>query len=136
MASTTKKQIYKGLPEGLMAFLCEACDYDEDLVSLLEKCLYGLKQASRVWNETIDRHLKSTGFKPTKAYPCVYTRDDNDQRCIVCIYVDDMLIASRAQDVIISIKAQIAEKFNIKELGQARYILGIEIDYNMEDKTL
>ncbi|GMF58098.1 unnamed protein product [Phytophthora fragariaefolia] len=56
--------------------------------------------------------------------------------CVVCLYVDDMLIAARDQDVIISVKAQIAEKFKIKELGQARYILGIEIDYNMKDKTL
>ncbi|GMF50089.1 unnamed protein product [Phytophthora fragariaefolia] len=76
------------------------------------------------------------GFMPAKADPCVYTRDDNNQRCVVCLYVDDLLIASRDQDVIISVKAQIAEKFKIKELEQARYILGIEIDYNMEDKTL
>ncbi|GMF39098.1 unnamed protein product [Phytophthora fragariaefolia] len=131
-----EEEIYMELPDGLMEILDDTDDGDEDLVCLLEKCLYGLKQASRVWNETIDRHLKSMGFKPTKADPCVYTRDDNDQRCVVCLYVDDMLIASRDQDEIISVKAQIAEKFKIKELGQARYILGIEIDYNMEVKTL
>ncbi|GMF37765.1 unnamed protein product [Phytophthora fragariaefolia] len=130
------EEIYMELTDGLVEILGDTDDNDEDLVCLLEKCLYGLKQASRVWNETIDRHLKSVGFKPTKADPCVYTRDDNDQRCVVCLYVDDMLIASRDQDVIISVKAQIAEKFKIKELGQARYILGIEIDYNMEDKTV
>ncbi|GMF54607.1 unnamed protein product [Phytophthora fragariaefolia] len=127
---------YMELPDGFMEILGDTDDGDEDLVCLLEKCLYGLKQASRMWNEAIDRHLKSMGFKPTKADPCVYTRDDNDQRCVVCLYVDDMLIASRDQDVVISVKAQIAEKIKIKELGQARYILGIEIDYNMEDKTL
>ncbi|GMF56359.1 unnamed protein product [Phytophthora fragariaefolia] len=81
------EEIYMEVPEGLMEILGETCDDDEDLVCLLEKCLYGLKQTSRVWNETIDRHLKS------KADPCVYTRDDNDQRCVVCLYVDDMLIA-------------------------------------------
>ncbi|GMF23820.1 unnamed protein product [Phytophthora fragariaefolia] len=76
------------------------------------------------------------GFKPIKADSCVYTRDDTEQRCVVCLYVDDRLIASRDQDLIASVKAQIAEKFKIKELGQAGYILGIEIDYNMEDRTL
>ncbi|GMF37930.1 unnamed protein product [Phytophthora fragariaefolia] len=130
------EEIYMELPDGLMEILGDTYGGDEDLVCLLEKGLYGLKQTSRVWNETIDRHLKSMGFKPTNADPCVYARDDNDQRCIVCLYVDDMLIASRDKDVMISVKAQIAENFNIKELGQARYILGIEIDYNMEDKTL
>ncbi|GMF44008.1 unnamed protein product [Phytophthora fragariaefolia] len=60
--------------------------------------------------------------------------DDNEQRCVVCLYIDDMLIASRGQDVIMVVK--VAKKFKIKELGQARYILGIGIDYNMEDMTL
>ncbi|GMF63133.1 unnamed protein product [Phytophthora fragariaefolia] len=115
------------LPDGLMEILGDTDDGDEDLVCLLEKCLHGLKQASRVRNETIDHHLKSMGFKPTKTDPCLYTRDDNDQRCVVCLYVDDMLIAARDQDVIISVKEQIAEKFKIKELGQARYILELKL---------
>ncbi|GMF23964.1 unnamed protein product [Phytophthora fragariaefolia] len=55
---------------------------DEYLVCLLEKCLYGLKQASRAWNGTISRYCKSMGFKPTDADPRVYTQDDNDQRCV------------------------------------------------------
>ncbi|GMF42235.1 unnamed protein product [Phytophthora fragariaefolia] len=76
------------------------------------------------------------GFKSNEVDPCVYTRDDNEQRYVVCLYVDDMLIASRVQDVIISVKAQIAEKLKIKELGHARFILGVEIDYNMEDRKL
>ncbi|GMF34508.1 unnamed protein product [Phytophthora fragariaefolia] len=64
------------------------------------------------------------------------TATEEVPRCVVCLYVDDMLIASRDQDVIISVKAQIAGEFKIKERGQARYIFGIEIDYNMEDRTL
>ncbi|GMF28853.1 unnamed protein product [Phytophthora fragariaefolia] len=83
------EEIYMQLPDGFMEILGDTDDGDDDLVCLLEMCLYGLKQASRVWNETIDRHLKSMGFKPTKTDPCVYTRDDNDQRCVVCLYVDD-----------------------------------------------
>ncbi|KAE8914976.1 hypothetical protein PF010_g5856 [Phytophthora fragariae] len=55
----------------------------------------------------------------------VYTRGEGDDECIVCLYVDDMLIASRQKPVIVSIKAVIAEKFRIKDLGRARFILGI-----------
>ncbi|GMF17006.1 unnamed protein product [Phytophthora lilii] len=76
------------------------------------------------------------GFKAADADPCVYTRREGDEECIVCLYVDDMLIASREEAVITSVKAGIAEKFKIKDLGQARYILGIEIDYDMENKML
>ncbi|GMF64131.1 unnamed protein product [Phytophthora fragariaefolia] len=76
------------------------------------------------------------GFKPADADPCVYTRGEGEEECIVCLYVDDMLIASRQKTVIASVKAGIAEKFRIKDLGKARFILGIEIDYDMERRTL
>ncbi|KAE8956793.1 hypothetical protein PR002_g31366 [Phytophthora rubi] len=47
-----------------------------------------------------------------------------------------MLIASRQKAVIASVKAGIAEKYRIKDMGRARFILGIEIDYDMERRTL
>jgi hypothetical protein len=97
---------------------------------------YGLKQASRVWNENIDNHLKTMGFMPADADPCMYTRGEGNDECIVCLYVEDMLMTSRDKVFIASVNTGIAEKFRIKELGRARFILGIEIDYDMERRTL
>ncbi|POM58538.1 Retrovirus-related pol Polyprotein [Phytophthora palmivora] len=76
------------------------------------------------------------GFKAADVDPCVYTKCEYDSECIVCLYVDYMLIASREKGIIASVKAGIAEKFRIKDLGRARFILGIEIDYDMERKAL
>ncbi|KAE9280197.1 hypothetical protein PF008_g28194 [Phytophthora fragariae] len=132
-----EEEIYMESPEGLRELLelAEAEDED-DVVCILLQSLYGLKQASRVWNETIDKHLKSMGFEPADADPCVYTRGEGEDECIVCLYVGDKLIASRQKAVIASVKAGIAGKFRIKDLGRARFILGIEIDYDMERRTL
>ncbi|KAE8908977.1 hypothetical protein PF001_g9301 [Phytophthora fragariae] len=125
------------LPEGLRGLLDLAeAEGEDDIVCMLLQSLYGLKQASRVWNETIVKHLKSMRFEPADANPCVYTRGENEDECIVCLYVDDMLIASRQKIVIASVKAGIAEKFRIKDSGRARFILGVEIDYDMERRTL
>ncbi|GMF32142.1 unnamed protein product [Phytophthora lilii] len=91
-----EEEIYMELPEGLRELMTVAGDENEDdVVCLLLQSLYGLKQASRVWNETIDKHLKSMGFKAADADPCVYTRGESDEECIVWLYVDDMLIASQ-----------------------------------------
>ncbi|KAE8878637.1 hypothetical protein PF005_g24056 [Phytophthora fragariae] len=76
------------------------------------------------------------GFEPADADPCVYTRGEGYDECIVCLYVNDMLIASRQKAVITSENALIGEKFRIKSLGRARFILEIEIDYDMERRTL
>ncbi|KAE9248292.1 Retrovirus-related Pol polyprotein from transposon TNT 1-94 [Phytophthora fragariae] len=132
-----EEEIYMELPEGFRELmeLAEA-EGEDDVVCMLIQSLYGLKRASRVWNETIDKHLKSMGSEPADADPCVYTRGEGEDVCTVCLYVDDMLIASRQRAVIASVKAGIAEKFRIKDLGRARFILGIEIDYDMERKTL
>ncbi|GMF50088.1 unnamed protein product [Phytophthora fragariaefolia] len=43
-----EEEIYMELQDGLMEVLGDTDDGDEDLVCLLEKCLYGLKQAYRV----------------------------------------------------------------------------------------
>ncbi|KAE9266726.1 hypothetical protein PR003_g32022, partial [Phytophthora rubi] len=132
-----EEEIYMGLPEGLRELLELAeAESEDDVVGMLLQSLYGLKQASRDWNETIDKHLKSMGFEPADADPCVYTRGEGEVECIVCLYVDDMLIASRQKAAIASVKAGIAEKFRRKDLGRARFILGIEIDYDMERRTL
>ncbi|KAE8978761.1 Retrovirus-related Pol polyprotein from transposon TNT 1-94 [Phytophthora fragariae] len=132
-----EEEIYMELSEGLRELLDLAeAEGEDDVVCMLLQILYGLKQASLVWNETIDKHLKSMGFEPADADPCVYTKGEGDDECIVGLYVDDMLIASRQKAAIASVKAGIAEKFRIKDLGRARSILGIAIDYDMERRTL
>ncbi|KAE8971096.1 hypothetical protein PR001_g26999, partial [Phytophthora rubi] len=132
-----EEEIYMELPEDLRGLLEFAeAGGEDDVVCMPRRSLYGLKKASGVWNETIDKHLKSMGFEPADADPCVYTRGEGDDACIVCLSVDGMLIASRQKAVIASVKAGIAEKFRIKALGRARFILGIEIDYAMERRTL
>lgn len=44
------------------------------------------------------------------------------------VYVDDMLLSRNDLDVIASTKASLHKAFTIKDLGLARYFLGLEID--------
>ncbi|GMF32576.1 unnamed protein product [Phytophthora lilii] len=77
-----EEEIYMELPEGLQELMTLAeVEGEGDVVCLLLQSLYGLKQPSRVWNETIDKLLKSMGFKAADADPCVYARGEGDQEC-------------------------------------------------------
>ena len=43
------------------------------------------------------------------------------------LYVDDMLIASRSRSAIDALKRDLSSEFEMKDLGEARKVLGMEI---------
>ena len=47
-----------------------------DHVCCLQKSLYGLCQANRVWNSTFTNFLTANNLKPTNEDPCVYVSNN------------------------------------------------------------
>lgn len=94
-------------------------------VCLLKKALYGLRQAGRQWHSKLDMALKDAGLTPTNADPCVYT--NQEATTILLVYVDDILIASKDREHKRDIVNLLQKRFAIKDLGDAKYCLGIEI---------
>ena len=59
---------------------------------------------------------------------CVYLCKLKDEYYIyLLLYVDDMLIASKSQAEIDRLKAQLSKEFKMKDFGEAKKILGMEI---------
>ena len=109
----------------------------EELVWQLVKSLYGLKQASRNWNVKIDGWFQGFGFKRSSVDPCVYILNEADGNIlIVVLYVDDLLIVGNNRQLIDRFKAAISKEFEMTDLGAARWILGMEIRRDMENKTI
>lgn len=84
------------------------------------------EQSSRVWNEKLDRTLKEFGLEKSKTDPCIYYREAGDNRLIVAIYVDDLLILSNKTGE--ERKDCLRRKFEMKDLGEAKQFLGIDIE--------
>ena len=115
------EEIYMEQPEG---FVLKG---QETKVCKLVKSLYGLKQAPKQWHEKFGHTLLTHGFKINESDKCVYIKS-NDKTCvIVCLYVDDMLIMGSNKDVINKTKKMLNSSFDMKDLGQADVILGIQI---------
>ena len=118
-----EEEIYMSQPEGFKVA------EKENMVCKLGKSLYGLKQSPRQWYKRFDRFM--IGMKYTKASydHCVYFRKLQDGSFIyLLLYVDDMLIASRCSKEIENLKSQLNMEFEMKDLGEAKKILGMEID--------
>ena len=68
---------------------------------------------------------------------CVYFKALSDGSFIyLLLYVDDMLIAARDIAEIDRLKEQLSSSFEMKDLGLAKKILGMEIFRNRQRKKL
>ena len=109
----------------------------EQLVCKLKKSLYGLKQAPRQWYKKFDTFMVDHGYTRAIADHCVYFKRYPDGRFVfLLLYVDDMLIVGPDKSLIDDLKKKMYTSFNMKELGPARQILGMQITRDKKAKKL
>lgn len=102
-------------------------------VCLLKKSIYGLHQSGREWNLCLDEFLKSIHLVRSMADPCVYF--NQDEKLIVGVYVDDLLVMSEEITTIQKFKAALGSVFEVKDLGEVNHLLSIRINRN-EDGSM
>lgn len=100
--------------------------YEENVCKLL-KPLYGLKQSAREWYNKLDNYIQKNGGKRTAADPCVYVIGNNEDRVIMVVYVDDLILASKKIEKLNMIKSKLKSAFKIVDLGQINNILGVNV---------
>ena len=125
-----EEELYMKQPTGFVAA------GTEKLVCRLNKSLYGLKQAGRTWNKRMDVELKALGFVPIHADPCVYAYKRGNVVLIISLYVDDLLLASDSLDELQKVKAELRSCFEMEDMGEASFALGIKITRDRAARTL
>lgn len=106
-------------------------DGNEKNVCLLKKAIYGLKQASRSWNNLLNETLTKAKLKQSVSDPCFYSGYILDQICYIIIYVDDIILACSTTDQIQCIEKILSDSFVMKNLGDIRSYLGIQISKDL-----
>jgi hypothetical protein len=71
--------------------------------------------------------MLSNGFQRSQYDSCVYLKFVNGSPTYLLLYVDHMLIASKSMKEITVLKPQLSSEFDMKDLGAANKILGMEI---------
>ncbi|KAH9751653.1 hypothetical protein KPL71_014378 [Citrus sinensis] len=125
-----EEDIYMPQPDGFIQ------KGQEHMVYKLQRSIYGLKQASRSWNIRFDQVIKSFRFIQNINEPCVYKKIQGKYVAFLVLYVDDILLIGNDIGVLTIIKSWLAKQFDIKDLGEARYILGIKLLRDQKNKTL
>ncbi len=125
-----KKEIYMEQPQGFVH------QGGEHFVCKLQKSLYGLKQSPRAWNQKLDAFLKSIEFMKSEADHSVYVAQVGDVKFFIVVYVDDFILVCNDQNKILQIKEELSQKFEMKDLKELHFFLGMEVERNHDERLL
>ncbi|KAE8657742.1 hypothetical protein F3Y22_tig00116983pilonHSYRG00074 [Hibiscus syriacus] len=126
-----EEEIYMLQPEGFEEY------EKKNLVCRLNKSLYGLKQAPRCWYKRFDSFIMCLVYNRLNVDHCAYFKRSGDNDLVILLlYVDDMLVAGPNKDHIEELKAQLAKEFEMKDLGSANKILGMQIHRDRSNRKI
>ena len=116
-----EEEVYMEQPEGTVK------KGDERKFMRLFKCLYGLKHPPHQWIICIDTVLKQLGFRRLRSDFGIYVKGEWKHAVYIASYVDYLFLAGRKLSNIEVVKRGLCEEFKMKYLGEAKFLLGIEI---------
>lgn len=105
-------------------------------VCRLVKSLYGLKQASRQWFEKLTTSLQAQGFTNAHVDHTLFTKSNSTSFTTIFLYVDDIILACTSLTVFDNLKIALDKTFHIKDLGQLKFFLGLEVARSSKGITL
>jgi hypothetical protein len=76
------------------------------------------------------------GFKQNEEDNYVYAKFKNAKFIFLILYVDDILLASSDVILLLEMKKFLSSNFDMKDLSEALFVLGIEIHRNRRKRVL
>ncbi|KAJ9542201.1 hypothetical protein OSB04_028707 [Centaurea solstitialis] len=116
-----KEEVYVSQPEGFV-------DQEHpEYVYVLDKALYGFKQAPRAWYEELSKHLLSKGFKKGSVDSTLFLMKEGEHIVVIQIYVDDIIFGSTSRELCKKFETVMTEEFKMSMMGEINFFLGLQV---------
>ncbi|MGH7955289.1 MAG: reverse transcriptase domain-containing protein [Gloeomargaritales cyanobacterium] len=115
------EQIFVEVPQGFEGF------YPKEVVLMLIKTLYGLKQAAMAFWRKLIASFKDMKYDRSAADPCLYFAWTMFGLVIWLSWIDDCLVAGDARAVTTS-KQQMKDRFDCDDLGKLKEYVGCKAE--------
>ncbi|WKA11938.1 hypothetical protein VitviT2T_029385 [Vitis vinifera] len=117
-----EEEVYMDIPTGLET------PSNFNKVCRLRKSLYGLKQSPRAWFERFTKVVKGYRFVQCQSDHTLFVKHFPEGKlAIIIVYVDDIILTGDHEEKIDLLKKLLTKEFEIKDLGNLKYFLGMEI---------
>lgn len=111
-----EEEVYMKVPDGVTVPIGSP----PNTVLRLNRAIYGIKQASRVWNQNLHKTLTELGFSRSPYDYCLYVRVEDGVFCAMTVVVDDLVIACSNTDYISTLYRSLSLRYKIKDEGDLR----------------
>jgi hypothetical protein len=89
--------------------------------------IYRLKQSPRAWLGQFILTMRKYGLKQSNSDHTLFLKHQQGMVTTLMIYVDDMIITRNVKEEISSLQKHLATEFEMKNLGELKYFLGIKV---------
>lgn len=104
-------------------------------VWLLNKSLYGTRQAARRWQQHFNKTASRFNLTPAQLDTAVYVRQDDAGLLILHLHVDDSMVFASSPKVMEDFKSFLESEYDVKWTNSLNLYLGIRISVS-DDGTL
>jgi len=108
----------------------------EGKVCRLIKCLYGTRQAGFEWYETLREFFIKIRFTWSAVDHAVFFRHEGEFSSVISISMDDMVISGNMIESINWVKGEFKKQFEVSDLREIKWLLGLKVKYNKAVRTL
>lgn len=119
--------IYMRLPPG---------HTEKGKVAFVKRGIYGLHQSGNLWHKMLTTAFNELKLTRSAADHGLFYLHDEEGTTVVCSSTDNFAITASSTECMAKFKADLSDHFEMSDLGELAWILGIQVQRDRPSKTI